>query len=73
MAVIATKNYEQRRERQAPGIDKAKAEGKYKGRPWGADLLKRVAELLKAGLGIRATAHHAECSTTVLRIGDSDA
>lgn len=72
MAAIARKDYEQRRERQAQGITKAKAEGKYKGRPVDADLHKRVTELLKAGLGIRATARHADCSTTtVLRIRDS--
>ncbi|MGQ7815794.1 recombinase family protein [Metapseudomonas furukawaii] len=71
MAAIARKDYEQRRERQAQGIDKAKAEGKYKGRPVDADLHKRVAELLKADLGIRAIARHADCSTTtVLRIRD---
>ncbi|AYC34688.1 serine recombinase [Pseudomonas cavernae] len=72
MAAIARKDYEQRRERQAQGIDKAKAEGKYKGRPVDADLHKRITELLKAGLGIRATARHADCSTTtVLRIRDA--
>lgn len=71
MAAIARKDYEQRRERQAQGITKAKAEGKYKGRPIDEDLHKRVTELLRAGLGIRATARHASCSTTtVLRIRD---
>lgn len=30
MAAIARKDYEQRRERQAQGIEKAKAEGKYR-------------------------------------------
>ncbi|MGV8865122.1 MAG: recombinase family protein [Pseudomonas sp.] len=71
MAAIARKDYEQRRERQAQGIDKAKAAGKYQGRPVDEDLHKRVKELLKAGLGIRATARHADCSTTtVLRIRD---
>ena len=39
------------------------------GRPVDADLHKRVAELLASGLGIRATARHANCSTTtVLKI-----
>lgn len=72
MAAIARKDYEQRRERQAQGIEKAKAEGRYKGRPVDADLHKRVRELLAAGLGIRATAKHAQCSTTtVLKIRDS--
>jgi DNA invertase Pin-like site-specific DNA recombinase len=71
MAAIARKDYEQRRERQAQGIEKAKAAGKYQGRPVDEDLHKRVTELLSAGLGIRATARHANCSTTtVLRIRD---
>ncbi len=72
MAAIARKDYEQRRERQAQGIEKAKAEGRYKGRPVDADLHKRVRELLAAGLGVRATARHAGCSTTtVLKIRDA--
>lgn len=72
MAAIARKDYEQRRERQAQGIEKAKAAGKYQGRPVDEDLHKRVKELLGAGLGIRAAARQAQCSTTtVLRIRDS--
>ena len=74
MAAIARKDYEQRRERQAQGIQKAKAAGKYQGRPVDEELHKRVRELLGAGLGIRATARHAKCSTTtVLRIREQDA
>lgn len=72
MAAIARKDYTQRRERQAQGIAKAKAEGAYKGRPVDEDLHQRVRELLAAGLGIRATARHAGCSTTtVLKIRDT--
>lgn len=72
MAAIARKDYEQRRERQAQGIQKAKTAGKYPGRPVDEELHKRVKELLGAGLGIRATARHANCSTTtVLRIRDA--
>ncbi len=72
MAAIARKDYEQRRERQAQGIKKAKEEGRYKGRPVDEDLHKRVRELLAAGLGVRATARHAGCSTTtVLKIRDA--
>lgn len=56
MAAIARKDYEQRRERQAQGIEKEKAAGKYQGRPMDEDLHKRVREPLAAGLGIRATA-----------------
>ena len=71
MAAIARKDYEQRRERQAQGIEKAKAEGKYQGRPIDVDLHKRVKEVLAAGLGVRGTARHANCSTTtVLKIRD---
>ncbi len=71
MAAIARKDYQQRRERQAQGIAKAKSAGAYKGRPIDADLHKRVRELLSANLGIRATARHAACSTTtVLKIRD---
>lgn len=74
MAAIARKDYEQHRARQAQGIEKAKAQGKYQGRPVDADLHKRVRELLNAGLGIRATARHAGCSTTtVLKIRDQAA
>ncbi|MDQ7915825.1 recombinase family protein [Pseudomonas sp. 102515] len=71
MAAIARKDYQQRRERQAQGIIKAKAAGVYRGRPVDEDLRKRVRELLDAGLGIRAIARHATCSTTtVMRIRD---
>lgn len=74
MAAIARKDYEQRRERQAQGIQKAKAAGKYQGRPVDEELHRRVKELLGAGMGIRATARHANCSTTtVLRIRDTAA
>lgn len=61
MTAIARKDYEQRRERQAQGIAKAKADGLYRGRPIDEDLHRRVRELLGAGLGIRATARHAQC------------
>lgn len=72
MAAIARKDYEQRRDRQAQGIAKAKEAGAYKGRPVDSDLHKRVRELLAANIGIRATARHAQCSTTtVLKIRDS--
>jgi len=71
MAAIARKDYEQRRERQAQGIEKAKSKGLYKGRPVDEDLHKRVRELLAAGIGIRAIARHAKCSTTtVMKIRD---
>ena len=71
MAAIARKDYQQRRERQAQGIAKAKQGGVYKGRPADQDLHKRIRELLAANFGIRAAARHAKCSTTtVLKIRD---
>jgi DNA invertase Pin-like site-specific DNA recombinase len=54
MAAIAHMDYEQRRERQAKGMEKNKAAGKYQGRPVDADLHKRVTELVGARLDIRA-------------------
>lgn len=65
----ADNDRERRRSSQAQGVEKAKAEGKYQGRPVNEDLHKRVKELLAAGLGVRPTARHAKCSTTtVLKI-----
>jgi len=69
VAAIARKDYEQRRERQAQGIAKAKEAGVYRGRPKSKDLHRKVQELLGAGLSIRATARHAGCAnSTVQRI-----
>jgi DNA invertase Pin-like site-specific DNA recombinase len=73
MAAIARKDYEQRRERQAQGIAKAKAEGRIKGRPIDEALHARVRALLAAGLGVRATARLAQCATsTVTRVKASE-
>lgn len=72
MAAIARKDYEQRRERQRQGIEKAKAEGRYKGRPTDEAKHRRIAELLKAGFSIRKTAEHAGASTyTVQKVKSS--
>lgn len=72
MAAIARKDWELRRERQAQGIEKAKAKGKYLGRQIDQELHKRVRRYLSLGMGIRETAREAGCSTTtVLKIRDS--
>jgi len=69
MAAIARKDYEQRRERQAQGIAKAKAEGKYQGRQINEALHRKVRRLLELGMGVRETAREVGCSTTtVMRI-----
>ena len=66
-AAIARKDYEQRRERQAQGIAKAKAEGKYQGRPQDAEKRQRIKELLDAGFSVRKTAKHVGCSTSTVQ------
>ena len=74
MAAMARKDYQQRRLRQGQGSAKAKPAGVYKGRPKDQSLRTRVRELLNAGLGIRAIARHASCSTTTeMKIRDESA
>ncbi|WP_404298049.1 recombinase family protein [Halomonas sp.] len=63
MAAIARKDYEQLRERQQQGIQKAKAEGRYKGRPVDSEKHRRILDLLKAGFSVRKAAEHAGAST----------
>lgn len=74
MAAIARKDYEQRRERQAQGIAKAKAAGAYKGRPVDEKLHRKILDLLAGGnLSIRKVAEYAGCSTTtVLKVRDKN-
>jgi DNA invertase Pin-like site-specific DNA recombinase len=59
MAAIARKDYEQRRQRQAQGIAKARVEGKYRGRPRDEVKRQRIRELLAAGFSVRRAAEHA--------------
>lgn len=69
LAAVARKDYEDRRRRQAQGIEKAKADGAYKGRATDEALHSRIAELLKAGMSIRKVADLLKCSTnTVQRV-----
>lgn len=67
LAVVARKDYEQRRERQAQGIAKGKENGVYKGRPADTDLHKKIATLLADGKSIRAIASLLDCSTTTVQ------
>jgi DNA invertase Pin-like site-specific DNA recombinase len=67
LAVVARKDYEQRRVRQAQGIAKAKVNGAYKGRPVDTDLHKKIATLLGDGKSIRAVADLLDCSTTTVQ------
>ncbi|WP_290921414.1 recombinase family protein [Halodesulfovibrio sp.] len=57
-----------RKERQAEGIAKAKAEGKYKGRKRSHDR-EAILEMLKRGVSLRKTAEACGCSlSTVQRV-----
>jgi len=67
LAVVARKDYEDRRRRQAQGIAKGKAEGVYKGRPANVDLHNRITELLADGKSIRKVADLLKCSTTTVQ------
>lgn len=67
LAVVARKDYEDRRRRQAEGNAKGKADGAYKGRPVDAKLRERIGELLSDGKSIRKVASLLECSTTTVQ------
>lgn len=49
LAAIARKDYEDRRRRQSQGIEKAKASGKFKGRPEDEARNAAITKMLKAG------------------------
>ncbi|MFM2586720.1 recombinase family protein [Vibrio campbellii] len=49
LAVIARKDYHDRRHRQAQGVQRAKQEGKYKGRPVNIKLHQKIEGLLQDG------------------------
>ncbi len=46
LAAVARKDYEDRRRRQAQGVQRARKEGKYKGRPIDTDLHSKIKDLL---------------------------
>lgn len=56
LAAIARKDYDDRRKKQAQGITKAKAAGKFKGRPDDVQKQARVADALRAGMTQRKVA-----------------
>lgn len=67
MAAIARKDYDQRKERQAQGIAKAKAQGTYKGRPKDTVKRQKIAELLAEGKTVRKVADYIGCSTSTVQ------
>ena len=69
LAVVARKDYEDRRRRQEQGIDKAKESGVYKGRQVDQELHARVKACLSSGNSLRKTAQIVGCSlSTVQRV-----
>lgn len=69
LAVIARKDYEDRRRRQAQGIEKAKAINVYQGRPVDAKLHNRIKDCLSSGMSLRKTATTVGCAlSTVQRV-----
>lgn len=66
LAAIARKDYEDRRRRQREGIDKAKAEGAYRGRPEDAKRNEAIISMLKSGQSWSSIASATGCSRSTL-------
>ena len=62
LAAVARKDYEDRRRRVAQGQAKAKAEGRYRGRPEDSAKNARIARMLMAGLSWSQIQETLECS-----------
>lgn len=62
LAAIARKDYTDRKRRQAQGIVKAKAEGKFKGRPEDTERNEKIAKLLRAGMSYTDIMETVNCS-----------
>lgn len=69
MATMARKDYEMRRERQAQGIARAKAENpeKYSGSKKDLERYKIIRELRKSGMSYRNISKHLKCSFTTIQ------
>ncbi len=66
LAAIARKDYIDRRRRQAQGIAKAKAEGRYKGRPIDAALHEKIQLALSAGWSYSKIEDMYKCSRATI-------
>ncbi|ESZ60127.1 recombinase family protein [Mesorhizobium sp. C120A] len=66
LAAIARKDYEDRRRRQAQGIEKAKAGGLYKGRPEDAKRNAAIVKMLKDGQSWNSIVSATGCSRSTL-------
>ena len=66
LAVVAWKDYDDRRRRQAQGEAKAKAEGRYKGRPEDVARNSAIAKLLETGQSWTAIPNMTGCSRATI-------
>ena len=66
LAAVARKDYEDRRRRQAQGIAKAKAAGKYRGRPEDKDRNAGIAGMLRSGMSWTAIQAATGCSRATI-------
>ena len=66
LAAVARKDYEDRRRRQAEGIEKAKKIGKYKGRRINHNLHENIIALLKAGKSYNSIVSLLGCSKSTI-------
>lgn len=69
LAAFARKDYEDRRRRQAQGIEKAKAAGEYRGRPEDAKRNAAISDMLRKGMTWSSIISATGCSrSTVARL-----
>lgn len=66
LAAIARKDYEDRRRRQAQGIEKAKGDGKYVGRPEDTKRNAAIVAMLRAGQSWNTITQATGCSRSTL-------
>lgn len=66
LAAVARKDYEDRRRRQAQGVAKARAEGRYRGRPENTQRNSGIAVMLKAGASWSAICDATGCSRATI-------
>lgn len=67
LAAIARKDYDDRRRRQAQGIEKAKSEGKYKGRPADEEKRAKIRSLMEQGIGYNEIKRVLGCGNTIMK------
>jgi DNA invertase Pin-like site-specific DNA recombinase len=69
LAAVARKDYDDRRRRQQQGISKAKADGRYSGRPEDTERNARIARQLRDGVSWSTIQRAEDCSrSTIWRV-----